>query len=106
MAITNWRFGEDPEDGEAWLRMPTNLCAYVEYETDPPHGPREWRRLMVVTRAWLQGHLDRVLVSRSGPLWAVVPTVLVVPDAQGEELRRIVDTVIKKGGFDNYSTPC
>jgi D-alanyl-D-alanine dipeptidase len=34
----------------------------------------------------------------------MIPTMLVLPDAEGEELRRIVDQVMQQGGFDTYST--
>lgn len=102
--MIEWRFGELPEDGEAWLRSPRQLHAYVEYLSTNPETAG-WRRLMVVTKAWLQQHLDAVRQGDAQPGWAVVPTMLVVPDAEGEALRQIVDLVIRQGGFDVYSSP-
>jgi hypothetical protein len=101
--MIEWRFGETPEDGEAWLRDPDQLFAYVEYRSTRASAPG-WRRLMVVTKRWLDRHLAAVRESDAGPGWAAIPTMLVLPDANGEELRRIAETVIQQGGFDDYSS--
>jgi hypothetical protein len=100
--VIEWRFGELPEDGEAWLKNPMQMYAYLDYRSA---NRDEWRRLMVVTKSWLQHHLDNVRHTGVEPLWAVIPTMLVLPDAEGEELRQIVDTVIRQGGFDVYAAP-
>ena len=101
--MRKWRFGESPEDGEAWLRNPGQLYAYVEYVSESD-AAGEWRRLMVVTKSWLQRVLEGVRHGASAPLWVMLPTMLVLPDAEGEELRRAVDAVMQQGGFDVYST--
>ena len=103
--MITWRFGEFPEDGEAWLQNPTQLYAYVEYARGDVAMGQTWRRLMVVTKAWLQRELENVRHAASEPLWAMIPTMLVVPDGEGEALRRTVDTIIRQGGFDVYATP-
>ena len=98
-----WRFGETPEDGEAWLRNPDQLFAYIEYRSSQSTA-LGWRRLMVVTKRWLNQHLAVVRESDAGPGWAAIPTMLVLPDVREEELRRITETVIQQGGFDDYSS--
>lgn len=98
--MADWRFGEFQDDGEAWLRNPTQLYVYVDYRADSG----AWRRLMVVTKTWLENQITAVRQSATEPLWAMIPTMLVLPDAEGEELRRIVDQVMQLGGFDAYST--
>lgn len=57
-----------------------------------------------MTRGWLEKHLLGVRDSASGPLWAGIPSLVVVPDATGEELKRYVDRVVSDGGTDDYST--
>jgi hypothetical protein len=101
--MREWRFVETSEDGEAWLSNPTELQAYIDYRSTTDPGGR-WRRVMVVTKAWLAGHLDRVKQGTSQPLWAGIPMMLVVPDGEGDELRRTVATVIQQEGVDLYST--
>jgi hypothetical protein len=99
--MVEWRFGENADDGEQWLEHPDVMYAYVEYRK-----PQEdWRRLMVATKGWLFRHLNEVKTAADHPRWVVVPTILVLPDERGESLRRSVDTVMKQGGFDSYSTP-
>ena len=100
--MTQWRFGEFAEDGEAWLNDSRQLHAYLDY-LSPQRG--HWRRLMIVTKSWLDAHLNHVRLAGDEPQWSVIPTMLVLPDANGEELRRLVDVVVQQGGLDEYSTP-
>lgn len=98
--MADWRFGEFHEDGEAWLRNPAQLYVYVDYRADSG----AWRRLMVVTKTWLENQIAAVRSTATAPLWAMIPTMLVLPDAEAEELRGIVNHVMQQGGFDTYST--
>ena len=102
--MVTWRFAERPEDGEAWLKNPTIFQAYVDYEAHDSSGRAHWCRVMVVTKAWFEDKLAGIRKGTNGPLWAGIPPMLIVPDAQGEELRRAVDSVIQQGGFDQYAT--
>jgi hypothetical protein len=100
--MVEWRFGESAEDGEQWLQHPDLMYAYLEYRT----SNQGWRRLMVATRGWILGHLEDVKPDISPyPRWALVPTMLIVPDERGDKLRAAVGAVIQQGGFDSYSTP-
>jgi hypothetical protein len=101
--VTKWRFADTAEDGEAWLRRPSVLQVYVDYE--PASASGTWRRVMVVTKSWLENHMRNVKHGTTTPLWAGLPPMIVVPDANGEDLRRIVDSVIQQGGMDLYSEP-
>lgn len=103
--MPEWQFGESADDGEAWLAHPSHLSAYVDYRTIDTEGRVQWRRLMVVTKAWLLGHLGSVRQGSTGPLWALLPTMLVLPDGEGEELRQILDSAMQQGGLDLYSSP-
>jgi hypothetical protein len=103
-ALTAWRFAENPQDGEAWLKNPTVFQAYVDYQARDSSGRVQWRRVMVVTKAWLEEKLARVRKGENGPLWAAIPPMLILPDAEGEELRRAVDVVVQQGSFDQYGT--
>ena len=101
--MREWHFVETSEDGEAWLSNPTELQACIDWRSanDPADG---WRRVTVVTKAWLEKHLDKVRQGASQPLWAGIPMMLVVPDAEADELRSTVATVIQQEGVDLYST--
>ncbi|HEX8850737.1 MAG TPA: hypothetical protein VF761_14500 [Gemmatimonadaceae bacterium] len=95
-----WRFSPDAEAGAMWLQNPDVMYVYVDYTVDG----NAWRRLMVATARWLNGHLAGV----SGPddhSWAVVPTMLVLPSVEGSKLRTLLDQAISEGGLDVYSTP-
>lgn len=102
--VVSWRFAESEEDGEAWLRNPVKLQAYVDYESRSGADRSNWRRVMLVTGRWLEAQVQGVRKGNTGPLWAALPSMIVVPDAPPEELRAIVDAVIRQGGFDMYST--
>lgn len=99
-----WRFVESNSDGDLWLRNPSELTACIEIESGGVAGQRVRRRLMIATRGWLEKHLLGVRDSTSGPLWAGIPSLVVVPNATGNELRRYVDRVVTDGGIDDYST--
>jgi hypothetical protein len=86
-AMTAWRFAGDVSDGEIWLRFPLHAHIYVDYVS-----PRtaNWRRIGVATRAFVTNTLQNVRDDNSRPLCAVLPTLLVVPDADGDALQASV----------------
>ena len=102
--IIKWHFAESDEDGAAWLRNPALLQAYVDYESNGETSDSVWYRVMVVTRSWLETHVQAVRSGLTGPLWIALPPMVVVPDASGSALRLIVDAVIQQGGVDAYAT--
>ena len=99
-----WRFVETDGDGELWLQYPGHVTACVEFEAQDARGETLTFRAMVVTRGWLEKHLQGVRESSGGPLWAGVPSLIVVPDAAGDDLRMIVDRVMSEEGLQEYST--
>src|SRR5438046_7750186 len=80
-----WHFVESEKDGELWLKSPREQTACVEFESSDGNGQKTVHRVMVVTRGWLEQHLGGVRESATGPLWAGVPSLLVVPDATGDK---------------------
>jgi hypothetical protein len=100
---TGWRFVDSEADGQIWLKRPEELMACVQFSLPTPDGASMERRAMIVTRGWLEKHLRAVRESESGPLWAGIPALLVVPDATGDKLRGFVDRVVRDGGIDDYS---
>lgn len=98
-----WHFVENEADGQMWLEMPDELMACVQFRSSTATGTPTERRAMVVTRGWLEKHLRSVRELDSGPLWAGVPALLVVPNATGDKLRSFVDRVIRDGGINDYS---
>lgn len=97
-----WRFAEDDDEGRAWLSAPYALQVYVDYRRS---SSEPWRRLLVVTRAWLEGRLTDVRATGSKPLWIALPPVLVIPDAEPAALRGLLHEVLDLGLFDDYSAP-
>lgn len=100
-----WQFDEETSDGEAWLRRPRDETVFILYQSTASSGAGEWRRLFVVTRAWLQAQLSDTWSRGLEVPWAVLPSMLVLPDLEGDELRAAVDAVVNQRGFDAYSTP-
>lgn len=100
----HWRFVESDPDGAHWLESPDELTSCVEFESADAEGTLATFRLMIVTRGWLEKHLLGVRESRSGPLWAGVPSMVVVPDATGEQLKGFVDRVMSDGSLAYYAT--
>ena len=91
-----WRFGERPEDGAAWLAHPDELHAYVDFR--PPDSTR-WHRVVVAT--------DRQIGTLvSGAAFAIVPAMLVVRHGSAEEMRARVDDGVRTGWrlLVNYAT--
>lgn len=64
-----------------------------------------WRRIGVATRSFVIAHLEDVTRGTSGPAYVVLPSLLVVPDAAGEQLREIIAQIMQRGGLDHWSTP-
>lgn len=101
--VAKWHFVESEKDGELWLKSPKELTACVEFESSDVNGGKTVHRVMVVTRGWLEKHLSGVRESATGPLWAGVPSLLVVPDATGDKLRGFLSRVMEEGGFKEYA---
>jgi hypothetical protein len=98
--MAKWQFSENAADGETWLRNPSQTCAYVDYVSS---RTGKWRRITIATRSWLLGHLSG-LDTGGGSRWTVVPTTLVLPDAEGEGLRTLLAAAIQGPELDLYST--
>jgi hypothetical protein len=102
--MTRWRFGDTPEDGEAWLRDPSTTFVYVDYDADGAGRP-SWRRLVVATKAWVDTRLAQVADAPTAAVWVSMPAMLVLPDVEGEELRRRVDLAVQEGALKFHSVP-
>ena len=88
-----WHFGDYPEDGAVWLAMPTMTMAYVDFR---PRGDssRPWRRVTVVTHAWIQRQLGESTAGAAS--W---PLLLVVPDGSPEQIRAWITHAVESGGI-------
>lgn len=102
--MARWRFAESETDGEDWLANPNLLQGYVDYAAAGAGGEFAWRRILIVTRAWLEAQIQTVGKGQTGPLWAAIPSMIVLPNASGSELRSMIDEVIRQGSIDDYST--
>lgn len=101
--MTRWRFGDSEADGEAWLRDPLTTFVYVDYEAQDNAGQSSWRRMVVVTKSWLDGQIAAVGDPTSGLAWVSTPAMLILPDSTGEELRRHVERAVHEGALDLHS---
>lgn len=71
--MIEWRFGDRPEDADAWLRSPTQLHVYMDFQS-PDTPPEQWHRVMAVTVSWVEAQINQ---SQLGACW---PALLIVPD--------------------------
>lgn len=97
-----WRFEGPEEDGVAWLESPQELTAWIEYADRDHDGELRTFRIMVATRGWIERQLQGVRESQTGPLFACLQAVGVVPNATGVQLRGFVDQAIKERAFSGF----
>ena len=83
MSKVPWRFGDRPEDAEAWLRNPVLLHIVVDFQS-PRTPPGQWHRIMTVTSAWLRREAS---ATQSGGVWRAL---LIVPDGS----RQVIEASI------------
>lgn len=96
----SWKFVESEEDGEAWMQNPSEFHTFVDFRTN---GRPEWRRIMVVTKSWVERQLVDVKIGSAGPGRAVFAAMLVLPDAAPPQLRSFIDTALAAGGIDHFA---
>jgi hypothetical protein len=104
--MVRWRFGASPKDGEAWLKNPSQMFMYVDYESTDSNGRVEWRRLVVGTKKWLEDQLA-VGGGTARPAWLAVPAMLVLENAEEEGLREAIGKALQHAGvgLEMFSTP-
>lgn len=100
--MMEWRFGEMAEDGAAWMANPETLHAYVDYKTSEGGRGHGWRRVMVVTRAWLLAQVHH-LEEAEGGRRVVLPALLVLPDGAPEQLQGYIADAVASGTLDRFS---
>lgn len=104
--MAQWRFGDSPEDGEAWMASPQVLHAYLDYQVPGAGVSLQWRRIMVVTTSWMERHLAGVASTASGEASRLLlPSLLVIPDGAPSDLRRFLQLAVDQGGLDQFSEP-
>jgi hypothetical protein len=99
--MSEWRFVESDEDGRSWMKNPKELHAVIAMRD--AHSPLsgEWRRIMVVTRGWL----EQKLVDVRPPHGRIaLPPMLVVPDASPNELQGFIEAAVKTGGLEHFAS--
>lgn len=96
-----WRFAESEEDGRAWMQNPNDLQGFIEFRSS---DDGDWRRIMVVTKAWVQRQLAAVKTTVAGSGRVVFPSMLVLPDAEPSELRALIDTALAAGGVEHFAS--
>jgi hypothetical protein len=82
-----WRFGDRPEDGEAWLANPEMFHAYVDFQVP---GSAVWHRLVVCSDRWVEGQFSEAI-------WAFLPAMIVVRVGPAAEMRSRVDEALRSG---------
>jgi hypothetical protein len=104
--MATWRFSPGADDGDAaadgdyWLGMPVHSFAHVEYESTVT---RQWRLIAVATRAYVMEQLREL--SPAGRARSVfIPSMLILPDAEGPQLRDAIGQALDGTGPDMYST--
>jgi hypothetical protein len=87
-----WRFGDRPEDADAWLAHPDKLHIYIDFQC-PETPPGCWHRVMGVTKAWVRTQINEPMVS------AYWPALAIVPDGTRAEIERAVSHLLGNGGW-------
>lgn len=96
-----WKFAESEEDGRAWMRNPNELQGFIDFRSS---DDGDWRRIMVVTKAWVQRQLDAVQTTAAGSGRVVFASMLVLPDAEPSELRTLIDVALAAGGVEHFAS--
>jgi hypothetical protein len=78
-SLGEWRFGDRPEDLEAWLKVPDRLHIMIDFRS-PVTPPHKWHRIMTVTAAWLHRNAGE---ADGGGVW---PAFLMIPDGKRADL--------------------
>lgn len=97
-----WKFVESDDDGHAWMQNPSELHAFVDVQSRGVTGHEEWRRIMVVTKGWVERQLASM---RAASERAVFPAMLVVADASSSELRASIEAAVSSGGLEHFASP-
>ena len=96
--MIRWQFWQSEADGQVWLDNPDVQHAVVTFDRiDEVTGKVSSMRINVVTRGWLDKELA-CLLDRPGPSTLVLPSMIVLRDAKGPELRRLLDIALNSGG--------
>lgn len=99
--MVTWKFVESDEDGLVWMQNPLELNAFIDILARGTDGRDEWRRIMVVTKGWVERHLTEVR-AESGR--AVFAAMLVVPDVTSMGLRAAIDAAVSAGGLAHFAS--
>ena len=96
-----WRFAESEDDGRAWMKNPTDLQGFIDFRSadDQP-----WRRIMVVTKSWVERQLADAQATSRGSGRAVFASMLVLPDAESSRLRSLIETALAAGGVEHFAS--
>jgi hypothetical protein len=100
--MATWKFVESEGDGLLWIQNSSELHAFIDVSSPGTDGRDEWRRIMVVTRGWVERRLTEVR-AESGR--AVFAAMLVLPDATSSGLRAAIDAAVAAGGLDHFASP-
>jgi hypothetical protein len=98
--MLNWRFVDSEEAGAVWIQHPAEVSVFVDFQR--PGGP--WRRLLVVTRAWVMKQLELLQgVPANSPARVILSTALVLPDASGATLRHSLERALADPAVDHFA---
>lgn len=103
--MVRWKFIADDEDGKLWMQNPSQLQIFVDFQSGDGSANGEWRRIMVVTRSWVEEHLPTVRLGSGGSGWAVFPAMLVVHDASPRGMNDAIEAALATGGIDHFASP-
>ena len=95
--MSEWRFAKSSPHGDDWLRDPSRDAAIIEYRSPSTDG--QWRRIVVATRAWVWQEISKTESA------IILPPILIVPGARGDDLRRWLEVSLESGMCDRLSTP-
>jgi hypothetical protein len=86
-----WRFGDRPQDVQAWLASPSVLHIMVDFRS-PETPTASWHRIMTVTKSWLDAHAK----DTPAGIW---PALLIVPDGSRSSIETSITEHLDTGGW-------
>jgi len=97
--MSDWRFVETEEDGQLWLKNPSELHAVIDFRSE---GDKQRHQIMVVTKTWVDRQLAVLGNSHGGRV--VFSAMLVIADASAHELKASIDAALSQGGLEHFAS--
>ena len=94
--MRTWKYVESDADGQLWISNPDELVASIDILSDDDPKDRHWRRISVVTKAWVNRQLAESVRVVFGPM-------LVLDNSSPSSLHHSIDAAVAADGLINFA---